>query len=97
MLKLNLLPFLSEKSNFNLKNDNRYTFIVNYKLNKIEIVNQIQKLFNVKVLNIRSMIYSPNVKKKNTKQGIKIGKTNKFKKIIFDLEKDQKIDIYSKI
>lgn len=94
---LHLIPFLSKKSNSLLEIYNRYTFLVDINLNKNEIADAVNKLFNVKVLKVFTMIYYPNFKKKNTKYGLKIGKTNKFKKAIIQLKEDQKIDIYKKI
>lgn len=96
-IMLNLIPIVSEKANRELETHRRYTFLINPKLNKKQILNEIQKLFNVDVLKVRTMIYRPNVKKKNTRSGLKIGKTNKLKKIIITIKEGQEIDVYGSI
>lgn len=92
-----LNSLISKKANHELKSHGRYVFSVNPKANKIQISNEINKLFGVQVIKVRTMIYVPDVKIKHTKRGLKIAKTNKLKKAIIELIKGQKIDIYSKI
>lgn len=84
---------ISDKANFSIEKDKKYIFLVNYKVNKIQIVNEIKKLFGVEVVKIRTMIYIPNIKLKYTKQKLQKGKTNKLKKAIVQIAQGQKIDI----
>ncbi|MEW8960107.1 50S ribosomal protein L23 [Moorella humiferrea] len=50
-----LQPLVTEKSTA-LMAENKYTFIVDRNANKIEIKNAIEKLFNVKVLKVNTLM-----------------------------------------
>lgn len=90
-----LNSLISEKANRELEIHKRYIFFVNPKANKIQISNEINKLFGVEVVKVRTMIYAPNIKIKNTKRGLQVGKSSKLKKAIIELNQGQQIDIYS--
>ncbi|MDR2206743.1 MAG: 50S ribosomal protein L23 [Flavobacteriaceae bacterium] len=88
-------PVISEKANYltNLRND--YSFLVDTKANKIEIKKAVEETYNVKVADVRTMIYAPKVSSKYTKKGLQVGKTNKLKKAVITLEKGEAIDVFS--
>ena len=46
-------PIITEKSNMDMQ-DGKYTFKVAKKATKVEIRNAVEKLFNVKVLNVNT-------------------------------------------
>ncbi|MBQ6324194.1 MAG: 50S ribosomal protein L23 [Bacilli bacterium] len=81
-------PVITEKSE-NAKMDGKYTFKVDPKANKIEIKEAIEKLFNVKVTEIRTL----NVKPKKRRVGRYTGLTNRTKKAIVTLAEGQTIDL----
>ncbi len=84
-------PLLTEKT-FNLFNKNEYTFIVNKSLRKDEIKSSLEKIFNVKILRINSLILAP----KFRRVGRFLGKKSTYKKIIIKLKKDDFIpDIFN--
>jgi len=87
-------PIISEKANNETEKRNKYSFYVKPKANKIEIKTAIEKSFGVNVISVQTMVYAPDVKKKNTKSGPQIGKTNKMKKAIVSVTEGQTIDIY---
>jgi large subunit ribosomal protein L23 len=82
-------PVLSEKS-YGLLAENKYTFVVNPDANKIEIKNAVEKLFNVKVLNVNTL----NVKGKVKRMGKHIGRTSNKKKAIVTLQDGDKIEVF---
>ncbi len=81
-------PVITEKSQI-AKAEGKYTFKVDPKANKIEIKEAIEKLFNVKVKQIRTI----NVKVKKRRVGRYTGLTNRSKKAIVTLEEGQTIDL----
>lgn len=83
---------ISNKANFSSDNK-KYVFLVKNKANKIQISNEVNKLFGVEVTQIRTMIYNPSIKLKHTKKRLQKGKTNKFKKAIIQISEGQKIDV----
>lgn len=82
-------PVVSEKS-LSLMEENKYTFYVNKDANKIEIKNAVEKLFNVHVVKVRTMI----VKGKLKRQGRFVGRTPDRKKAIVTLKPGEKIEIF---
>ncbi len=81
-------PVITEKSQI-AKSNGQYTFKVDPKANKTEIKEAIEKLFNVKVKQIRTI----NVKVKKRRVGRYTGLTNRSKKAIVTLEEGQTIDL----
>lgn len=70
-------PIVTEKSNEDIANG-KYVFKVNKKATKIDIKNAVEKLFNVKVLDVNTI----NVKGKMKRVGRYEGKTSDWKKAI---------------
>lgn len=87
-------PIISEKATNETEKRNRYSFYVKPTANKIEIKNAVEKMFNVTVNGVRTMVYAPDVKVKYTKKGLQTGKSNKMKKAIIDIQEGQTIDIF---
>lgn len=74
-------PIVTEKSNDSL-GEGKYTFEVNKKANKVEIAKAVEKLFNVKVLKVNTMI----VRGKQKRVGVHVGKTSDWKKAIVTID-----------
>ena len=74
-------PIVTEKSNDELQ-AGKYTFRVNKKATKIDIRNAVEKLFEVKVLNVNTM----SVKGKEVRRGKTTGKTSDWKKAIVTID-----------
>lgn len=94
MIDILLKPVISEKTMQESEIYRRYTFLVNNKANKFQISNEINKLFSVNVIKVRTMIYAPDINIKYTKRGRQISKSKKLKKAIIDLAEGSKINIY---
>ena len=76
-----IAPIITEKSNDELQTG-KYTFRVNKKATKIDIRNAVEKLFEVKVLNVNTM----SVKGKEKRMGRTSGKTPDWKKAIVTID-----------
>ena len=76
-----LAPVVTEKSNDQLQ-EGKYTFKVNKKATKVEIAKAVEKLFEVKVSNVNTMI----VKGKTKRVRYKEGKTPDWKKAIVTID-----------
>jgi len=82
-----LAPVITEKSE-SLKAENVYVFKVNKKANKTQIKNEIEKQFNVKVLNVNTM----NVIQKKRRVGRYTGLTSAYKKAYVKLAEGSSIE-----
>ena len=81
-------PVITEKSQIE-KENGKYTFKVDPKANKTEIKLAIEKIFNVKVVDIKTI----NEKPKKKRVGRYTGLTNRSKKAIVTLAEGQTIDL----
>ncbi len=82
-------PVITEKSGNQSMNDSKYTFSVDVKANKTEIKLAIEKIFNVKVKEVRTI----NVKPKKRRVGRYSGLQNRTKKAIITLQPGQTLDL----
>ncbi|CAN0320742.1 unnamed protein product [Ascophyllum nodosum] len=83
-------PVTTPKTLLLLEN-NQYTFLVDPKLNKLNIKKAIEFLFNVKVIKVNSC----NLPKKKRRVGRFIGIRPRYKKVIVKLAKNDKINLFS--
>lgn len=84
-----LKPVLSEKSVVIKDNENRYTFKVNPKANKVDIKKAVESMFKVKVEAVRTMNYEG----KMHRVGRYEGRRGEWKKAIVTVKEGQKIDL----
>jgi large subunit ribosomal protein L23 len=82
-------PLSSEKSVGDRETSNSYHFEVDRKVNKIQVKEAIEKLFEVKVLAVRTL----NKVGKTRKHRNKIFKTSGWKKAIVTLKEGDRIDL----
>ncbi len=82
-------PLSSEKSVGDRESTNSFHFEVNKKVNKIQIKETIEKLFDVKVLSVRTL----NRAGKTRKYRNKVYKTSGWKKAIVTLKEGDTIDL----
>ena len=90
-------PIITEKATSDSELNNRYTFLVDTKANKVEIKKAVEKSYGVNVNKVRTMNYGPEPKTKFTKTGIQHGKTNALKKAIVQVADGDVIDFYSNL
>ena len=89
-------PIVTEKIS-NLQEKGIYAFEVHLDANKIEIARAVEKKFNVKVINVRTMNIKGKTKTQMTKRGRFEGKTSHLKKAIVTLKEGDKIDLFANI
>ena len=82
-------PIITEKTASISQDGQSYVFKVEVKENKTEIKQAIEKIFNVKVLEVRTI----NVKPKKKRVGRYTGMTSKYKKAIVKLAEGSSIEL----
>ena len=92
-----LKPVLTEKMTSDSERLNVYGFIVDRKAGKEQIKSAVEKMYGVKVKQVRTMNYLGKVKRKYTKTSLQTGRTNNFKKAIVALIDGDTIDVFSSI
>ena len=90
-------PIITEKMTDQSDKYNRYAFVVDRKVNKIEIKKAVAEMYDVTVDSVRTMICIGKKRIRGTKSGMIVGKTSTYKKAIVTLAKGDSIDFYSNI
>ncbi|MCI6701836.1 MAG: 50S ribosomal protein L23 [Prevotellaceae bacterium] len=91
-------PLVTEKmTNITNKWPNRYGFVVRPEANKLQIKEEVESLYGVKVVDVNTMRYSGKRQARYTKAGLVKGQKNAFKKAIVTLKEGDVIDFYSNI
>ena len=88
-----LKPIVTEKS-INLANAGRYTFKVNTKVNKKVIAGEIERMYNVSVIDVKTMIVPG--KRKRILKTRNFTKTSRWKKATVQLKEGQHIEVFPK-
>ncbi|MCF6294981.1 MAG: 50S ribosomal protein L23 [Flavobacteriaceae bacterium] len=88
-------PIITEKATNDSELNNRYSFQVNTKANKVEIKKAVEAAYGVSVEKVRTINVRPERKTRHTKTGIQHGKTNAVKKAIVQLAEGEMIDLYA--
>jgi large subunit ribosomal protein L23 len=83
-------PLVTEKSHGQLDLHGAYTFVVGIDANKIEIARAIEKQFNVKVKDVRTMRYAG----KEKRMGRFVGRKASWKKAVVTLAEGDTIEIF---
>lgn len=84
-------PIITEKTMKLTQDENKYTFEVAKKANKIAIRKAIEEIFNVKVESVSTL----NVDGKMKRVGRYEGKTSSYKKAVVKLAEGQDIDLFN--
>ena len=82
-------PVVSEKS-YVLASANKYTFRVHPDAHKTQIRQAVQELFDVHVVDVRTM----SVKSKPKRRGFTVGRTREWKKAIVEVREGDTIPIF---
>jgi large subunit ribosomal protein L23 len=90
-------PLVTEKMTAQTEKLNRYGFVVNRQASKSQIKAAVERLYEVEVDTVNTMVYGGKTKTRYTKSGVQKGKTSSFKKAIITLAEGQTIDFYSNI
>ncbi len=90
-------PIITEKATKDAEDNNRFTFVVNPKANKIEIKNAVEAAYGVSVTQVRTMNVRPDRRVRYTKTGVQTGKTTAYKKAVVQVAEGDTIDFYANI
>ncbi|APG61165.1 50S ribosomal protein L23 [Christiangramia salexigens] len=90
-------PVITEKATADSEMNNRFTFVVSNKANKIQIKDAIESAYGVSVTNVRTMNVRPDRKTRFTKSGMITGKTKAYKKAVVQVAEGETIDLYSNL
>jgi large subunit ribosomal protein L23 len=83
-------PLITEKTTHQQETRNVYAFQVAQHANKVQIRHAIEQLYNVKVLDVRTL----NRKGKPRRAGYRMAKTSEWKRAIVTLAEDSRIELY---
>jgi large subunit ribosomal protein L23 len=83
-------PLVTEKSHDQLDRLGAYTFVVNKDANKIQIAQAVEKHFNVKVTDVRTMRYAGKAKR----MGRHAGRRPAWKKAVVTLAPGDSIELF---
>tara|TARA_B100000427_G_C15477662_1_gene581488 strand:+ start:766 stop:1059 length:294 start_codon:yes stop_codon:yes gene_type:complete len=97
MMSIIKKPIITEKMTDQSEKYNRYAFVVDNKVNKIEIKKAITEMYDVNVNSVRTMVCIGKKRVRGTKSGMIVGKTSTYKKAIVTLAEGDTIDFYSNI
>jgi len=90
-------PIITEKMTSMGEKYNRYGFVVDSRVNKIQVKVAVEKMYGVTVNSVNVINYVGKIKTRNTTKGVVSGRVNKNKKAIVTLKKGETIDFYSGI
>ena len=90
-------PLITEKYSALAEKENKYGFVVDRKATKEQIKKIVEKVFNVHVTAVNTMVYLGKPKTRYTKKNVISGRTIGFKKAVITLKEGEKIDFYSNI
>jgi large subunit ribosomal protein L23 len=90
-------PLVTEKSARAMEEENIYTFVVDRDANKIEIGKAIEKLWDVKVTRVRTMIYAGKARRSlmgRMTGNRNVGRRPAYKKALVTLAEGDHIEFY---
>ncbi len=86
-------PLLTEKSSIVTENTNRYVFKVQKKASKFQVKDAVEKMFDVKVVNVRTSVTAGKVKR----AGKALKKSSSWKKAYVKIADGQKLELFKGI
>ncbi|HMR42900.1 MAG TPA: 50S ribosomal protein L23 [Saprospiraceae bacterium] len=95
--KILVRPVISEKAEKLSETKGQYTFVVERRVNKIEIRKAVEAMYNVSVESVNTMVMPAKTKSRNTKAGMIKGRVSSFKKAVVTLAKGEEINLYGEV
>jgi len=86
-----LRPLVTEKSMRESAEQNKYSFKVDSRANKIQVARAIEAIFNVRVLDVHTMMVHGKARRRSYKH--RLGHTSRWKKAIVTLASGSSIDV----
>ncbi|MEG1634611.1 MAG: 50S ribosomal protein L23 [Rikenellaceae bacterium] len=96
-MEIIIKPVLTEKMTLQSDKFNRFGFIVDRRVNKLQVKQAVEQMYSVVVTDVNTINYMGKVKGRFTKSGYLVGRENNYKKAIVTLKDGDKIDFYSNI
>ncbi|MDP4601173.1 MAG: 50S ribosomal protein L23 [Polaribacter sp.] len=90
-------PIITEKATNDSEVNNRYSFVVAKKANKLEIKSAVQAAYGVSIESVKTLNYPVQKSTKYTKKGLVTGVKGGFKKAIVQLAEGESIDFYNNL
>lgn len=90
-------PIYTEKIARLSENENKYAFEVAKNSNKIEIKAEIEKKFNVKVIDVNTLNQKGKIRQQLTRRGRFYGRRPDWKKAIVTLAEGEKIELFENV
>lgn len=90
-------PIISEKAEALSEAHQQYTFVVDKQANKIEIRKAVERMYNVAVDSVNTMIMPGKAKQRYTRAGVQSGRVGAYKKAIVTLAEGEEIDFFGDI
>jgi large subunit ribosomal protein L23 len=87
-------PVITEKSTRLSDKRGTYVFVVNREVNKIEIKNAVESMFNVSVSGVNTAVIPGKPKSRSTKTAVLRGQKSAYKKAYVTLKPGETIDIF---
>lgn len=84
-------PIITEETNRLMESQNKYTFKVDKKANKVDIKKAVEAIFQVNVLSVNTI----NMRRKFKRQGKYEGYRPAYKKAIVEIAEGQRIDAFT--
>lgn len=78
-----------------MEKENRYTFVVDKRSNKLEIKNAVEEFYNVKVVEVNTIVVPAKSKSRFTKAGFISGRKPSYKKAVVTLADGDSIDLFA--
>lgn len=88
-------PVITEKVNGQMEKENRFTFVVDKRSNKLEIKEAVENFYSVKVTEVNTIIVPAKNKSRFTKAGFVKGRKPSYKKAVVTLAEGETIDLFS--
>src|SRR5690554_5785121 len=87
-------PIVTEKVNSQMEKQNRFSFVVDKRANKLEIKTAVEDFYGVRVKEVNTMIIPAKSKSRFTKSGFLTGRKPSYKKAIITLMEGENIDLF---
>ncbi|HYV91409.1 MAG TPA: 50S ribosomal protein L23 [Chitinophagales bacterium] len=97
MSEILISPLISEKMNNLNQKLNKVGFMVSKESNKIQIKNEVEKMYGVTVKSVATSVVPGKAKSRYTKKGMSRGMKSSYKKAYITLAKGDTIDFYANV
>ncbi|MBK7359114.1 MAG: 50S ribosomal protein L23 [Saprospiraceae bacterium] len=94
MKQIIIRPMITEKAEKLSTKKNQYTFVVARDVNKIEVSKAIEKMYNVSVESVNTLMMPGKAKSRNSRNAVIKGRKPSYKKAMVTLKAGDEINIF---